>query len=187
MRVEQHLKGNRTPVSLVAGLFALYLASFLLTAPSFSWGNAGFAVCLAVVLIWVTAHDIKTFEIPDAASVCLLLLAVSSLSLSQPSKLGAHLLAGLALCALLWALGEVYFRRQDQEGLGIGDAKLFGAGAVLLGPAKIPDLLLLASIGGICGYLIYHRLGLSRNKGIAFGPFIAYAIFILFPLDPVFT
>ena len=84
---------------------------------------------------------------------------------------------------LLWLVGEMYFRRAATEGLGIGDAKLFGAGAVLLGPFHLPDLFLLSSLGGILGWVLTRK---SRDGGIPFGPFIAYAIFVLSFLNPLF-
>ncbi|MDA7425610.1 prepilin peptidase [Thalassococcus lentus] len=144
-----------------------------------------FAAMLAAPLIWLSLTDLHGQEIPDLAALGIVVVACIVL-VSQSTPIVPHLVAGLAILALFWALGEVYFRAKGHEALGIGDAKLFGAGIFLLGPPFIPDLVLLSSLGGLLvGGVSTLRTGI-QPKGIPFGPFIAYAIFILFFIDPIF-
>lgn len=51
----------------------------------------------------------------------------------------------------MWLIGEIYYRNTGKDGLGIGDDKRFGAGAVLLGPTLVPQMILFLLPSG------YHR------------------------------
>lgn len=149
-------------------------------------GGAVLALALTPLMIWITCADLDRFEIPDGAVLGLAGVAAVFLWATGGDLLW-HILTGAAVTAVLWLAGAFYFRRKGHEALGIGDAKLFGAGAFLLGPWQLPDLFLLSSIGGIAAICVV-RLSAetSHAKGVPFGPFIAYAIYILSNLDPLF-
>lgn len=182
------LKDTRcfSDTSLVVGFAALLCATHLSLVDGFASALSTYALLIAVPLIWVSAKDWRCYEIPDAGVGLLLGMALLYLTLEAPSSIKSHALAALIIGTLIWGLGEVHFRLKRYEGIGIGDAKLFAAGAFLLGPLKLADLVLLSSLGGTAACLISLKSGGSPKRGIAFGPFIAYAIFILFHLDPMF-
>lgn len=171
-----------TPLPLIV-LYGLTLFAFATRAEvaTIATGSA-----LILPLVWLSIRDSQTFEIPDLATLTIAVIAVAYLAVTESTLIPRHTAAGAAVVASFWLFGEIYFRRNGHEALGIGDAKLFGAGALLLGPWKIPDLILLASFGGTLAYGFSHLRGQRDEIGIPFGPFIAYAIFVLTFLDPIF-
>lgn len=143
------------------------------------------ALVIAPPLIWLSLADLKRHEIPDAATLFIALAGITDLWMQRGFTLPFFLDVGVAafLTLGLWAAGGLYFRRAGVEALGIGDAKLVGAGALCLGAGGIWQMIFLAATGGIVAALLSRWRG-NRQRGIAFGPFLAYAVFILL-INPV--
>ncbi|MVO18479.1 prepilin peptidase [Parasedimentitalea huanghaiensis] len=169
-----------------AGFGVIYTVTLVMLANTVDIWQVAMAVAICPPLIWLSQHDLTHFEIPDLATGTVVLIAIAYHGGTDPGVLLINLIAGAVLYALLWAVGELHFRRTGGEGLGIGDAKLFGAGAVLLGPWQLPEFILLSSVGGIVGVAVAHMRGGSDQEGIPFGPFIAYSMFVLIFFDPLF-
>ena len=72
------------------------------------------------------------------------------------------------------------------DGIGLGDVKLMSAGAAWLGLVPSLSVLFIACCGGILaiGVAIW-RSGDQSRRGIAFGPFIALAIWVVWLYGPV--
>ena len=111
-------------------------------------------------LVWI---DVRSFRLPD---IYTLPLIVAGLGMDVVSSV----LGGVIGFGLFWAIGTFYFRRHGTEGLGLGDAKLFAASGTWLGYAVLPQVLLVASLGGLV-FAIFTRGKESRQ--IAFGPWLA--------------
>ena len=133
-------------------------------------------LALTVTLLAIAIVDLRSFRIPDVLSLPLaavgLLLAWGGSQALSPGTIFADHLIGASVAYLLFAaLGEVIHRRSGLEALGLGDAKLFAAAGAWLGWQALPQVLLIASVGGL-GYALIVR----RRHGpqpIAFGPWIA--------------
>ncbi|MEO0569956.1 MAG: A24 family peptidase [Pseudomonadota bacterium] len=134
--------------------------------------TSAFAFALIPGLVWLSIEDIKHYEIPDLSVLWIVLAGIVHVIYTD-GQLILHAITGMAVFSLLWALGELHFRIRGYEGLGIGDAKLFGAGAVVLGPWKLPEFILISSLGGLVCIAIL-RLRHSNSKGLPFGPFVSY-------------
>ena len=78
---------------------------------------------------------------------------------------------------VLAVIGEVYFRRNGTEGLGLGDAKLFSAAGAWLDWTSLPLVLLLAAGGGLLYVAVSGSL--KKRAGIAFGPWLALAFWLV--------
>lgn len=137
-------------------------------------------------LIWLSVVDIERFKIPDPAVVAFLLIAGVLLYLTGAKDFLVHGATGIIVAAILWVMGGIYFRRYGHEALGIGDAKIFGAASFLLGPTKLPELFLFASLGGILATLLVRLLRRDFLEGVPFGPFIAFAGYVLSFIEPMF-
>lgn len=138
------------------------------------WVAATLALTLTLLLI--ARADLRSFRIPDALSLPLLVaglvLASTLPELDRQATVPVDHLIGAAAAFLLFALlGEVVYRRTGQEALGLGDAKLFGASGAWLGWQALPLVLLIASVGGL-GYALIERRR-TGGSAIAFGPWIA--------------
>lgn len=139
---------------------------------------------LAPALIWLSLNDLARHEIPDIAS---LIIAAAGLGFQWHLHgfgiaFGTTVLVAAALTAAFWLAGAWVFKRTGMEALGIGDAKLIGAGTLCVGAEAVWLLLFLAASGGIVAALLARRRG--GNGALAFGPFLAYAVVLLvnFPL-----
>lgn len=176
----------RRDVSAVLGLGLLYAGTFAVLWTYWAWPQFTLAVFLAPALIWLSVHDLQTFVLPDTGTLAISAIGLAHVAFMDQQALLIHITTAIVVAAFFWLFGEAYYRRSGQEGLGIGDAKLFGAGALLLGPWQIAELILFSSLGGIVLHVILRVRGQEKNPGIPFGPFIAYAIFILSFLDPIF-
>ncbi|MEM9551735.1 MAG: A24 family peptidase, partial [Pseudomonadota bacterium] len=121
-------------------------------------------VTIAPLLAWLCVTDMRSFRIPDAASLTLIVFGLVSsfwLRLTDPADalLGATL--GYGVFA---ALGAAYVARHGEEGLGLGDAKLLGAAGAWLGWRDLPMLVALAAVSALVFAL------LIRSRRVAFGP-----------------
>jgi len=144
------------------------------------------ALLAAPVLLHLSLTDLRARRIPDLATLAVTAIFLVGLILLHPDRLLPHLLTALLTLAVLWLIGALYYRRTGQDGLGLGDAKLFAAGALWLGPLSLPDLLLVSALGGLVAMAVLKLRKKPIDQGIPFGPFIAYAIVLLSFLDPLF-
>lgn len=135
---------------------------------------AGMAsVYLCAMLAWITCSDLKSFRIPDCASLPLIASGLA-LSLMPGGIEVTEALIGAAVgYGVFAALGAVYFRRTGQDGLGLGDAKLLAAAGGWLGWRDLPALVASAAVAALVFAL------LTRQRRLAFGPWLAAAFWVL--------
>jgi prepilin signal peptidase PulO-like enzyme (type II secretory pathway) len=175
---------------LLAALVALYAATFAVAAILAMPERLFLAAALAAPLIWLSVTDIERHEIPDAATATIALAgAVFQWHLLGPTLPLLFLFTLAAtLTAAFWIAGGRYHARTGIEALGIGDAKLIGAGTLCIGAASVWAMLFVAATGGIAAALLSRRRD-PATVGIAFGPFLAYAVFIFvnFPVTGAFA
>ena len=137
------------------------------------WAVSG-AGWVLLALAWI---DAEWMILPDALTLPLVVAGLSAVWWFAPEAGADHAAAaGLGWLAL-WGVGSVYRRVRGRDGLGEGDAKLFGAIGAWVGLAGLADVLLGAALAGLAW------AGLSRLRGrtmvattaLPFGPFLALA------------
>ncbi len=145
-------------------------------------GNIIFLNWIQILLILVLGYlayiDLRTFRLPDVITLPLIFsgLLVSGLSNQgfvsfQDSAIGATL--GYSS---LWLLNSLYRLAKKQDGIGMGDAKLLAALGAWLGWFNLPGILLMASLTGLIGGLIWLRWNKQNHRSaFPFGPFLAIA------------
>lgn len=175
---------------LLAALAALYAATWAVATLFATTDRLILSVLIAAPLLWLSITDLERHEIPDAATAA---IAVAGAvfqwhlhGLTAPFLALAAL--AIALSAAFWIAGQRYFERHGTEALGIGDAKLIGAGTLCIGAGSVWAMLFVAASGGIAAALLSRRRD-PTSVGIAFGPFLAYAVFIFvnFPAAGAFA
>lgn len=164
------------------GFSAVYLFTLVtfLAGQSSSWLDVGAAAVLAFPLIWLSMTDLSKMTIPDGASAFVLVIGFLHQIHQDILGLITTLPIAILLFLLLWLAGEAYWRKAGHEALGIGDAKLIAAGTICVGAENIWLVVLLASIGGIIAILVARTSGNAYRSAVPFGPFLAYAIYIIF-------
>ncbi len=166
--------------ALILSLTLIYAALLLVASGALPIpvviGSLGLAACL----IWVSVVDIRQWVIPDLANAAILALGLMTVGTIIPDRLPEHLLAAGLGGGLLWIVSEGFYRWRGFEGLGLGDAKLFGAGGIWVGLAGLPSVLLMASVAGVAfGMLVTRKKEGLRSVAIPFGPFLAISIWIV--------
>jgi prepilin signal peptidase PulO-like enzyme (type II secretory pathway) len=122
--------------------------------------------------------DWRTFRLPNAITFPLIFLgiafnSISDLNLTTPS---AALIGALLGYASLWTLNAGYRLLKNRNGIGMGDAKLLAALGAWLGWSALPSILLIASVTGIVGSLVWLQWrGHQLQQAFPFGPFLVIA------------
>ena len=136
--------------------------------------------------------DLRSFRLPDFITLPLIIagLLFNFLSPSSFVDITDSIAGALIGYGSLWLLNCLYRLAKRQDGIGMGDAKLLAALGAWLGWAALPSILLIASISGFIGGMIYLKWRQqSSHHPFPFGPFLAFAgiIELLWPQNlPLF-
>lgn len=133
------------------------------------------SLLLVLLLSWISVSDLRRREIPDMATLLVALIG-ALLWAFHPGDLFWNTVAAGTVALALAIVGGAFWRRTGREWLGLGDAKLIGAGTMVVGWDALWVMLFLASAGGICAALASRWRSVERD--IPFGPFLAYAILV---------
>ena len=135
-------------------------------------------ISLILALVYLAYIDLRTFRLPDAITLALVLSGLlfndfseKGLTSFQDSVIGA-----IVGYASLWLLNSVYRLTKKQDGIGMGDAKLLAALGAWLGWFALPGILLMASLTGLIGGFIWLQWNKQNHRSaFPFGPFLAIA------------
>jgi leader peptidase (prepilin peptidase)/N-methyltransferase len=124
-------------------------------------------------LVLISEVDLETQIIPDVV-----ILPVAAIGLPLMIAFGdapwwQWPAAGLGAAALLFLLGEVYFRVRHVEGMGFGDVKLALCMGVYLGGAVVPALFIGFLSGALVGVAVLALRRGDARTALPFGPFLA--------------
>jgi prepilin signal peptidase PulO-like enzyme (type II secretory pathway) len=133
---------------------------------------------LILALLYLAYIDWRTFRLPNAITLPLIFLGISFNCVLDPSLTSpSSALLGMALgYGSLWALNTGYHLLKNRPGIGMGDAKLLAALGAWLGWEALPSILLIASISGLLGGIIWLKWNRYKvGNAFPFGPFLAFA------------
>ena len=145
-------------------------------------GNLAFSewiqIFLIPTLLYLAYFDLRTFRLPDIITLPLIFtgLVLNGLSNQGFSSFQDSVIGAILGYTGLWLLNSLYRALKKQNGIGMGDAKLLAALGSWLGWQPLPSILLIASLTGLIGGLIW--LGWNKQNHRAafpFGPFLAIA------------
>ncbi len=161
------------PLAEAGGLIVGLLSALVANSPAE-------ALCAAVMgwlLLALALLDLRHFWLPDRLVAALAVAALLPLAMGLPPSVGDRLIGGLSAWLAFMAIRVLYRRLRSREGMGAGDAKLFGALGLWLGWRLLPLLLLLAALGGLAVALALAigRGGVDRSSRLPFGLFLALA------------
>jgi len=164
---------------------AIELAALAVAASTAAVVPAGIDLWIGCILGWwlltLAWIDAASFRLPDVLTLPLLLAGLAEAFWREPDQLTARAGAAALAFGALWALAALYRRLRGREGLGMGDAKLLAAGGAWLGPAPLPDVLLLAACSALCYAMLLPLRGarITGTLKLPFGPFLAGAIWLV--------
>lgn len=138
--------------------------------------------CIRTVLIGVLLYlayvDLRTFRLPNTITFPLLIagLGINAFTSVGFADLQSALIGACLGYALLWLPNYLYRLIKKQDGIGMGDAKLLAALGAWLGWNTLPGILLLASLSGLIGGILWLQWNRrSYGQAFPFGPFLAIA------------
>jgi len=135
-------------------------------------------VLLIVILLYLSYVDLRSFRLPDSITLPLIIAGIvfNFLSPSHYVDVTDSIIGSLIGYGSLWLLNYLYHLIKQQDGIGMGDAKLLAALGAWLGWSALPSILLIASISGLIGGIIYLKWRQhSSQHAFPFGPFLAFA------------
>jgi prepilin signal peptidase PulO-like enzyme (type II secretory pathway) len=133
---------------------------------------------LILVLLFLAYMDWRTFRLPNFITLPLIALGIifNCVLEIRFASLSSAILGAILGYGSLWALNAGYRLLKNRNGIGMGDAKLLAALGAWLGWGAIPNILLVSSLTGVLGGVVW--LKLNRHKmmqAFPFGPFLAIA------------
>ncbi len=156
-------------------LLALAIGGLSLAVAPGIEGIAG-AGC-GLILLALAALDLEHFWLPDRLTAALALVAVAGAARGIAPPPLDRLAGGAAGFLALTAIAAAYRALRGREGLGAGDAKLFGTIGLWLGWRALPPVLLLASMAGIVALVAIRATGrpVTAATRIPLGALLAFA------------
>ena len=144
-----------------------------------------FAGVLGLGLLALTIIDARTYRLPDWLTLPLIAVGLTA-SVVLDKSLWLHGLGAVLGYGALVAIELSYKRLRGRDGLGRGDAKLLAAGGAWCGALALPFIVLAASLSALI-YALVLRLVFARSldgsSAIAFGPFLAFGIALIYALQ----
>jgi leader peptidase (prepilin peptidase)/N-methyltransferase len=138
-------------------------------------------VALIITLVYLAYIDFRSFCLPNVITLPMIAIGILFNVVGMQTFTGlANPVSSLLGCitgfTLLWALDIMYYSIKKQHGIGLGDAKLLSALGAWLGVGAIPNILLIASISGAIGGVLWLRYQKQTiHSAFPFGPFLAFA------------
>ena len=135
-------------------------------------------ICLIAILVYLAYYDLRTFRLPDVITLPLILLGLLFNSLSNQRFISFQdaIIGAILGYTCHWLLNLLYRIVKKQDGVGMGDAKLLAALGAWLGWFALPSILLMASLTGLIGGIIWLQWNKQNHRSaFPFGPFLAIA------------
>jgi leader peptidase (prepilin peptidase)/N-methyltransferase len=148
-----------------------------------------FVSCLlGWTLITLSAIDIRHRTLPDLIVIPLIGLGLIIAWLDNPPIFADHLIGASMGFVAFAGIAFLYRVLRNRDGLGLGDAKLLGAGGAWLGWEALPGIVLSAAIIALIFALASgcaRRRPIKGGTAIAFGPYLALAVWLTWIFGPL--
>lgn len=184
----RHCQGRISPSYPLVELAALAIALWAIGAMTIASGWVLAASCmLGWTLLALSLIDARHFILPDRLTLPLGAAGLMVTIMVDQSQFADHLAAALIGFAVLALVDSLYRRLRGRDGLGLGDAKLLAAGGAWVGLGGLTGIILIASFSGLAWALVQGglRRQFSSRMRIAFGPFLALGIWIIWLHGPL--
>jgi leader peptidase (prepilin peptidase)/N-methyltransferase len=139
----------------------------------------------ALILTWslvaLTFIDFDEQLLPDNIVLPVLWLGLGLNAYSVYASPKDALLGAIAGYLALWIVFQIFKLLTKKDGMGFGDFKLLSLFGAWLGWQYLPQIILISSaLGSVVGLALIITGKLSRDKPMAFGPYIALAGWLAF-------
>jgi len=169
--------------------------AIILTGLLFAWAGLvapphwllGVSIVLAWTLVCLALIDVVSMRLPDLFTLPLLGAGLATVFLLPGRPILDHLAGAAAGYSFLAIIAWGYRSWRGAEGIGLGDAKLFGAAGAWLGWSPLPSVLLIACGGALAWVAVVAivRGRSSLHARLAFGVPLCLAIWIVWLHGPL--
>ena len=137
-----------------------------------------------LTLAWI---DARHWLLPDVLTLPLILTGLFAAAAFAPDALFARALGAALGYASLQALAWLYKKARGRDGLGGGDPKLFAAAGAWVGVGGLPGVVLVAALAALAVAALLRLSGvrLAAQSAIPFGPFLAFATWLVWLFGPL--
>ncbi len=165
------------------GAVAVALASAFMVPLHLMWITAA----LGWVLLLLAAIDFRTYLLPDALTLPLLLAGIALGFWRGDGAWPMHVTGAVLGWGGAFLLAFSYRMWRGRDGLGGGDVKLFSAAGAWMGPLALPSVALYSALTGLLAVLVMAMRGekISNTTMLPFGPFLALGIFATWICGPL--
>ncbi len=138
------------------------------------------SLLLGAMLAALSLIDLRTYRLPDVLTLTLAVAGCLSPDPLLVAEIAWRMAAAVAGWLAFFAIATFYRRWRGFEGLGLGDAKLLGAGGAWLGMEALPLVVLVASslALAVAGLLVASGRQIDGKSRLPFGPFLAAGIWL---------
>ena len=182
---------EREPIALsrlaAFGLLYALLALPVLLLQTVPLGIIAASLLLAVGLALLSTIDVQSYRLPDLLTLPLLAAGLACAAFGGVEAFGWHAASAAIGGVLLYAVNQLYLIVRGENGLGLGDAKLFAAAGAWTGAQGLSSILLIACVAALSAVVVWRlrNHALDRHTAIPFGPFLAlgtWAVWLYGPL-----
>lgn len=145
------------------------------------------SAALGWTLLALALIDARTFRLPDALTLPLLLAGIGLGAVGLTGSPASQALGAALGFGVFRGVGAAYRRFRGLDGLGLGDAKLLGAAGAWVGPSGLPSVLAIACAGALGGAALCAlvRGGIAWRAPIPFGPALAAGLWLTWLYGPI--
>ncbi len=159
-------------VCIVAHFFGVSLQAF-------------FAIFLTWSLIALSAIDLDTRYLPDDITLPLLWLGIIINIFNIFTDINSSIFGAIFGYGILWIICFLFKLITGKIGMGHGDFKLLAVFGAWFGWQHLAPIIILSSVVGIIvAVILMINKSYDKNKGIPFGPYLAFAGWISMMLGP---
>jgi leader peptidase (prepilin peptidase) / N-methyltransferase len=138
-----------------------------------------------LTLGWI---DVRCWQLPDTLTLPLVIAGLGAAAAFDPEQLTERALGAALGYLSLRAIAVLYRRLRHREGLGQGDAKLLAASGAWVGVDALPQVILVAAVLALMAAACLRLAGVrfGAHSALPFGPFLAFATWLLWLSGPFF-
>lgn len=133
-----------------------------------------FTMLLFGILFAISVVDINEMRIPDVLNGLLLTGGLAFWLLSSRGELPVQIGCATALAFAFWLIRFTHSRMTGRIGLGLGDVKMAGAGAVWINPLLLPLFVFAASACALFYALLIAKHDTAER--LPFAPFLSIGL-----------
>src|SRR5260221_1089199 len=161
---------------------AVSLSAILTTTNTVEWVT----IALGWVLVTLAAMDLRHMVLSDSLTIGLIVCGLASAGLWSQFTLMDHLLGALIGGAAVYCINLIYRLLRHQDGLGMGDVKLFAAAGAWLAWQNLPTVLLYATFSALVVVLAHRLIVVPSARGpIPLGAFICLGFWLTWLYGPI--